>query len=218
MRVTATNKIWLIPPTRAIWIPANMLHGISMQRDVVLRTLYIEVPEAAFPMESPHTLEVAPLLRELILHTLDIGTLTPERADHIRLSGLLIDLILGARHEDLMLPLPHDERALKVAHQWHTTPHDNTEIMVLAAQAGVSLRSLQRLFVRETGMSPEAWRRKARIIESAGLLANGSQVTTTAFAVGYESVAAFSLAFREHFGTSPGRYRIGYRRREHQID
>jgi AraC-like DNA-binding protein len=208
MRVTADDTVWLIPPTRAIWIPAGILHGIAMQGDVAMRTLYIDSERAKSLSDMPHVLEVVPLLRELILYTLAIGMLARERTDHARISGLLIDLVHAARHEDLMLPLPRDHRALRVAEHWQAVPGDNRDLVHLAEEAGTSLRTLQRLFVSETGMTVEAWRRKARLAHAAGLLADGAKVTETALDCGYESVAAFSHAFREQFGISPGQYRV----------
>jgi AraC-like DNA-binding protein len=152
-------------------------------------------------------LEVAPLLRELILHILAIGMLAPDRPDHDRIAGLLIDLMIAARREDLRLPLPRDARALRLAEHWRHTPADRRDLTALALEVGASLRTLQRLFPRETGLTLEAWRQKARLLHAASLLAAGSTVTEVVLDCGYESMAGFSVAFHRHFGASPGRYR-----------
>ncbi|MCF4167345.1 helix-turn-helix transcriptional regulator [Zavarzinia compransoris] len=211
MRVMTDGAVWLIPPTRAIWLPAGTRHAVAMQGDVAMRTLYIAAPRSAPLPEIPHVLEVAPLLRELILHVLGIGMLTPARPEHDRLAGLLIDLMLSARPEDLMLPLPRDARARRLAAHWQQEPGDRRDLAQLALEVGASLRTLQRLFSRETGLTLEAWRQKARLIHAVGRLVGGRSVTSVALDCGYESVAAFSAAFQRHFRTSPGRYRGGQR-------
>jgi len=206
MRVMTENAVWLIPPTRAIWLPADLSHTIVMQGEVALRTLYIDSPRAAPLPDEPHVLEVAPLLRELILHTLSLGMLTPERPEHDRIAGLLVDLVLAARREDLMLPLPRDPRALRLTERWRSTPGKDIDLADLVNEAGASLRTLQRIFARETGMTPEAWRQKARLIHAMSRLATGASVADAALDCGYRSFAAFSSAFSRHFGVSPGRF------------
>jgi AraC-like DNA-binding protein len=206
IRVVTDEAAWLIPPTRAIWLPARLAHSLDMRSDVALRTLYIDETRAAPLPGSARVLEAAPLLRELILHILAIGMLDPLRPEHDRLAGLLIDLMLAARSVDLMLPMPRDPRALRLARLWQDDPADGRELAVLAAGTGASLRTLQRLFRDETGLTLEAWRQKARLIHAVGRLVSGASVTDAALDCGYQSLSAFTAAFGRQFGVSPGRY------------
>jgi AraC-like DNA-binding protein len=206
MRVATDTETWLVPPTKAIWIPAGLPHQILFGGEVAMRTLYI-APERAAPLPlQPRALEVAPLLRELILHILKIGMLTPERPDQDRLAGLLIDLLLDARPQDLSLPLPRDRRALGLAVLLQERPDDDRGLAILAGEASASLRTLQRIFVRETGLTLEAWRQKARLIHSVACLTAGASVTDAALSSGYRSVGAFIGAFARQFEVTPGRY------------
>lgn len=208
MHVAAGDRLWLVPPTRAIWLPAGRPHHIRMQGRVSLRTLYV-APELARDLPtSPTALEVAPLLRELILHVLERGMLGPRGAE-ARLAAVLIDRIVEARPEDLALPLPRDRRALAVADRLRARPGDRSDIADLARQMGISLRTLQRLFPRETGLSVDAWRRKARLIHAVAALSSGASVTAAALDCGFDGVSAFITAFRRQFGVTPGRYRPG---------
>ena len=156
-------------------------------------------------------LEVAPLLRELILHILTIRMLHPDAAGAGPAGRLLIDLLVaGAAAVDLALPLPRDRRALalgraaagragRAAPAWPTSP---------AAPAPV-LRTLQRLFPAETGLTLEAWRQKARLIAAvAAALGGGASVTTAALDCGYDSPSAFITAFKRQFGVTPGRFQL----------
>jgi hypothetical protein len=46
MRVMTDDATWLIPSTRAIWLPAGLQHAIAVQGEVAMRTLYIDLPRA----------------------------------------------------------------------------------------------------------------------------------------------------------------------------
>lgn len=206
MRVATDTETWLVPPTKAIWIPAGLSHQILFSGEVAMRTLYIAPERAAALSRRPQALEVAPLLRELILHILKIGMLTPQRPDHDRLAGLLVDLLAAARPQDLSLPLPRDRRALGLAVLLQERPDDDRGLAVLAHEANASLRTLQRIFTRETGLTLEAWRQKARLIHSVARLTAGASVTEAALSSGYRSVGAFIGAFARQFEVTPGRY------------
>jgi len=206
MHVATQSAAWLTPATKAIWIPAGVEHRIEIQGEVMMRTLYI-APDRAAPLPTiSRTIEVTSLLRELILHIVRIGMLDPTRAEHDRLAGVLIDLLAAARQEDLFLPLPQDARASALAQRLQKAPDEDCDLATLARACGASLQTLQRVFPKETGMTLEAWRQKARLIHSVACLTGGSSVTTAALDSGYQSVGAFIVAFSRQFGMTPGRY------------
>jgi AraC-like DNA-binding protein len=182
-------------------------HEILMQGETAMRTLYLSPEQAADSPTRTAVLEVSPLLRELILHILKIGMLAPGQPEHDRLAGLLNDLLVRAPPQDLGLPLPQDARALALATRLQAAPGEQADLAVLARTAGASLRTLQRLFPGETGLTLEAWRQKARLIAAVAALSGGTSVTTTALDCGYDSVSAFITAFKRQFGVTPGRYR-----------
>ncbi|WP_309646210.1 helix-turn-helix transcriptional regulator [Phenylobacterium sp.] len=207
MRVETEGRVWLSPATRAVWLPAFRPHRIVMKGAVAMRTLYL-APEAAADLPgAAAVLEVGPLLRELVLHILAIGMLDPAVPAHARLTNVLSDLMAAAPREDLALPLPSDPRARALAERLHAQPDDRTDFPALARQTGASLRTLQRIFPRETGLSLEGWRQKARMIHAVAALAAGASVTGAALDCGYDSVSAFIAAFKRAFGTTPARYR-----------
>ena len=207
MRVITNDAAWLAPPTRAIWLPAGLAHEIVMKGEVAMRSLYMCPERASVLPTSPSVIEVATLLRELILHILNIGMLDPRKPEHDRLAGLLIDLLIQARPQDLALPLPRDPRARALAERLQANLDDRSDFGSLARAAGASLRTLQRLFPAETGLTLDAWRQKARLIWAVGQMSGGASVTTTALECGYDSPSAFITAFRRQFGVTPGRYR-----------
>src|SRR5512134_1300373 len=45
MRVRTPQGAWVVPPHRAVWVPAAVMHDVRMAGAVAMRTLYIE-PDA----------------------------------------------------------------------------------------------------------------------------------------------------------------------------
>jgi AraC-like DNA-binding protein len=206
MRVSTDETLWLVPSTRAIWVPAGCRHSIAICGEVAIRTLYIDERRAMPLPQAARVLEVVPLLRELILHIIRLGMLSPAIPEQDRLAGLLIDLLLQARPQDLNLPLPGDPRARRLAALIESQPAEAADLNHLAGRTGASLRTLQRLFPRETGLTIEAWRQKARLLHAIARLSAGAGVTDAALDCGYQSVAAFIDVFSKQFGVTPGRY------------
>lgn len=206
MHVGVEGHVWFVPPTRAIWIPPGTLHRIGMRGEVALRTLYIAPSRAGLIVRGVEALEVSSLLSELILHILSKQMLDPKVPEDHRLAAVLTDLVAAAPRIDLALPLPRDARALRLATRLQAEPADRRDLEALAADAGAGLRTLQRCFADETGLTIEAWRQKARLVHAAAALAGGASVTVAAIDCGYDSTSAFIAAFRRQFGVTPGKF------------
>ncbi|MGZ5256839.1 MAG: AraC family ligand binding domain-containing protein, partial [Burkholderiales bacterium] len=67
MRVRARRHAWLVPPSRALWVPSHTVHQIEMYGVVEMRSLYVNGVAAAGMPSSCVVLNVTPLLRELVL-------------------------------------------------------------------------------------------------------------------------------------------------------
>ena len=206
MVVETHDAAWLVPPTRAIWVPGGTSHEIEMRGVVAMRTLYL-APAADARLETCRALEVAPLLRELILHIVRLEMLEQGRPEHERLEALLLDLLAEGETAPLQLPLPADPRARAFAETLLADPGSTTPLEVLARGSGASFRTLQRLFAAETGLPLETWRGRARMQQAVVSLSNGASVTTAALDAGYQSPSAFIAAFKRAFGVTPARWR-----------
>lgn len=207
MRVSTPDAAWLAPPTRAIWVPGGVPHEIEMRGTVAMRTLYL-APAGEDPRLSDcRAIEVAPLLRELILHVVRLGMLDTDAPAHARLEGLLLDLLADAATVPFELPLPTDPRARAFADRLLADPGAEASLADLARGSGASLRTLQRLFLAQTALSLEAWRGRARMQQAVVSLSNGAPVTEAALDAGYQSPSAFIAAFKKAFGVTPARWR-----------
>jgi len=210
MTVTGDRTSWMIPPGRAVLIPAGIPHSIRMWGEVAMRSLYFPVDATAPSFQATETcrvISVRPLLRELILRVAEMAALDCRVAVEARLLAVLMDELEAAQIEPLLLPLPSDSRAKAAADHLLTHPADGTTSAAIARQFGLSTRTLERLFSGETGMRFGLWRQKARLLESIRVLVEGGSVTDAALESGYSSVSAYIVAFKQTFGYTPGALR-----------
>ena len=206
MRVETADASWIVPPHCAVWVPAGIAHREEMHAPVSVRTLYFAPRLAkALPREC-RTVNIPALLRELILHVSRCGALDRRNRSDAHVIGVLLDQLSRAAAVPLQLPLPRDPRALRFAMDVQTRPGERSSIAALARRAGASRRTLERLFLAETGMPVGNWRRRVRLLHAVRRLAEGESVTNAAAESGYASVSAFVAVFKKAFGTTPGRY------------
>ena len=85
-------------------------------------------------------------------------------------------------------------------------------VEALAAEVALSYSQLNRRLTAEAGVSPLEFVRRVRLDAAAQLLADGAgTVSEVAYAVGFNSLAHFSRAFRAQFGMPPSAYAASVR-------
>ena len=210
---------WVVPPTRGLWIPGGVDHRIRMVGEVMMRTAFINARaainvSAAFDASADQgglpqqcvVLKISALLRELIIAIIDVPI--PYAADSRahRLARLALDEIQQMRVLPLHLPMPSDRRLLEICSAINTAPDDNTTATEWARRLAVDPKTIQRLFMRETGMTFGQWRTQARLLLALERLAAGDKVLAVALDLGYESPSAFATMFKKQFGLAPSRF------------
>src|SRR6202023_571087 len=207
MQVTTPKGRWLVPPDRAVWVPARLEHAIDVLADIEMRTLYFDLAWLAREQRSDSlaaefVVRVSPLLQQIILALFD-GSNNPDRPElWVRLAVLELH---HAEDSTTFIPLPHEPRCRRAADIVLGDPTGSHEIEALAREVGTSARTLSRLFSSETQLSFKSWCQRARIaaaIEKLSVDANVS-VKQLASDLGYASVPAFSHAFRQVTGKTP---------------
>jgi AraC-like DNA-binding protein len=205
LRLSTDGGLWVLPPHRALWVPEGTRYQVAMSGPVTLRTLYFARGLSPYG-QGCRVLDVPPLLRELIHYAHRMVPLFEREPAHERLVGVLLDVLRPLPDAPLLLPMPVDPRAASVAHTLRACPADRGSVGALAGAAGTSRRTLERIFLAETGMSVGRWRQRLRLVEAVRLLAEGMPVTSVAARVGYATPSAFGAAFTKELGVSPGRY------------
>lgn len=206
MRIATDVAGFVVPPGRALWVPAGLPHAVTMQGRVAMRALFVR-PDAAEAAAGPRrtaVLVVSALLRELVLAACaePLEWDPAGRAGHV--AALILDEIARAPALSFGVPEVRDPRLGRLAAALRAEPARPLTLEGWAAECGASPRTLTRLFRQETGMSFGRWRQMLRLSEAAALLAQGMPPARVAAAVGYASAPAFGAAFRSAFGLTPG--------------
>ncbi|MBW8485928.1 AraC family transcriptional regulator [Actinomadura parmotrematis] len=206
LEVSTGAGSWIVPPHRAVWLPAGIAHAHEAHGPAELRTVNFPGGRPVAGLVRPTVLAVSPLLREVIV-ALTAGP-GEALADGPRrnLLRVALDQLREVRELPLHLPLPADDRLRAVAAALAADPADPRGLAAFGRAVGASERTLSRLFRRETGMSFPQWRTQVRLHRALIMLAGGASVTGTAAACGYATPSAFVQAFRTAFGTTPGRF------------
>jgi len=208
LTVRTDQCAWVVPPHRAVWLPAGFQYRLEMSGVVAVRMLYVRPArraERSFPRQCS-VVNVTPLLRELIQRTVSLGALDAAIPEHKRLIAVILDELKVLIAMPLQLPLPRDPRALQFTAMANRESGAIPSTQALLRQSGASRRTMERLFRSETGMSLGQWQRRQTLLHALRRLAAGENVTGVASELGYNSASAFIAMFRRELGQTPKRY------------
>jgi AraC-like DNA-binding protein len=204
MRIATDAAGFVVPPGHALWMPAREPHRVATEGGVAMRALFLRADAAAAGPGEATVLAVSPLLRELILAACAEPLEWDPAGRGGHLAALILDEIARAPALPFRVPEPRDPRLKRLAEALRRDPASPRRLEEWAEEAGASPRTLERLFVAETGMGFARWRQTLRLAEAASRLASGETPARAAAAVGYASAPAFGAAFRQAFGITPG--------------
>lgn len=209
MRVRTARHAWIVPPSRALWVPARTAHEIQMYGVVAMHSLYVDDAAGAGMPAACAVLEVTPLARELIVRAAALPADYDERGG----DGLLMQLLLAEIRRlppcALDLPLPESADLSRLCERILADLSTRRPSARDADAMNTSARTLYRRFLRETGITFARWKQQARLLESIRRLADGAPVTTVAIDLGYGSPGAFSTMFRRALGMAPRAFAAG---------
>ncbi|MBN8284866.1 MAG: helix-turn-helix transcriptional regulator [Zoogloea sp.] len=202
IRICAAGTAWIVPANRAVWIPPEIDHDVTVLGAVELRTLYISSAAAPLPLDACTVVDVSPLLRALC------ETIAEGAGDtrHHLMMQLALEEMRIARPLSLGLPLPRDRRLKTLCDALMADPADGRGLAEWAEQVGASERTLARLFQSELDTSFGAWRQQLRLARAVDEISRGLPVAQVAATVGYASQAAFSAMFSRALGVPPSRF------------
>jgi len=205
LAISTALGTWIVPPQRAVWIPARVAHAHQAHGPTKMRTLAFPASVDPLGLDSPAVLTVSGLLREIIVELtpfVDPAYTARQRAD---LERVALDQVRRVGQLPVLLPALADDRLRAIAEFFRKDPADDRTLAEFGAAVGASERTLSRLFRQEAGMSFPQWRTQFRLLHALVLLAAGTSVTSTALACGWSNPSAFIEAFHHAFGSTPGR-------------
>lgn len=192
------------PPSRAVWIPPGVTHGVRAEEDTLIRSIYVSAD--VLPGRPCEVIRISPLLRELILEFGQFQVEYEVEGPNQRVIQVLVDRLAIAPSCDLRLPWPEDIRLHSICSYLAAHPDCRFPMAHFSADLGVSDKTLSRRFMTDTGMTFRQWRQRSRLLASLPLLEKGMRVTDVAIECGYDSLSAFISSFGELVGCTPRNY------------
>ncbi|WP_408232424.1 AraC family transcriptional regulator [Paraburkholderia sediminicola] len=205
MWVEVGREALVVPPQRAVWLPAGTLHSIHMMSEVEMRNLYLHERNVGHLSRRSDVFEVNGLLRELITSIAEHERTRARDQTYLDAAYRLATLELAhARRSSLRIALPDasDRRLEALCRAVIDNPSIAISFEQHAASAGASVRTLARLFTRELGVGFAEWRRQVQLAVALSALAQGRPVSTIARSLGFQP-SSFSDMFRRELGAPP---------------
>lgn len=212
VRVNTEVSTYIVPPSRAVWIPPGLVHAVTAIERCDLRTLYVGAGLLSGPAwDIGRVLEVPALLRELVLALPVVADPPPaESVDDAERRRAMEQLVLAelrrARPLALGIALPKDVRLRKLCEAMLREPGRHAGLNEWAAEAGASPRTLSRLFREQLGTSFAQWRSQLLLAHALTLAARGRPMSHIAAELGYASASAFSAMVTRTVGMPPSRF------------
>lgn len=203
-RVSTPDVAYVVPPWRAVWIPAAVQHAATVLENAQLHSVYL-LPTACHDWQECRVIEVEPLLRELIL-ALSEDDVGPGDAERYRsLCYLTLAEVRRAPSLPLGIALPKERRLRSFCESFLNDPALDHPLASLAREAGASVSTIHRLFRQEIGSSFTDWRQQVLLARALTLAAQGVAMGRIADELGYSSASAFSAMVVRLVGVPPSK-------------
>ena len=198
---------YFVPPEQAIWLPAGCVHSVYTEYGADLKSLYIERGYDELGRDQATVIHITPLIRELILNAAEFAVEYPLEGYENDLVQLLLKSLGRAQRESGFLPWPVSPELAGLCNRLYQQPDNSQSSELLAQEMAITVRTLDRRFRKETGMTLKQWRLQLKLKQAVELINTGMSITSIAFELGYSSPSPFIYMFREQMGVSPANYR-----------
>jgi quercetin dioxygenase-like cupin family protein len=137
LTVRTDASTWVLPPTRALWIPAGLRHETLAAGAATMRSAYVRPDGCAIAWPAATPVVASPLLAELIGY-LESRDLAPGRRANAE--AVLVDLLEPVAMTTVEVRSPADDRARRVADGLAANPADDRTLADWGHSVGASER------------------------------------------------------------------------------
>lgn len=189
-----------------LWLAAGIRPALVVQENSIMLPMFFDVATTATTLAPQTTVPIddarLPTLALALIQSQSTAATPPASVPR-----QILSLLEKTPAHVYGLTLPTSPTARTVAEALLFDPGDDRLVHDWAVITGTSTRSIERAFLRETGLTLQQWRLKCRMHTAALLLARASPVAAVAHRVGYENHSSFGRVFKSHFGVSPTEFR-----------
>lgn len=201
---------FLLPQNHVAYIPSNRPHKTTHASEhVSLRTLYFDVEGLPPFYDDLYLFAIPTVLREMIMYTEKWSmNMKHNESEQTFLRAILLELPSFVKNAvPLITPVPKTPVLLETTAYIHNHYPSTITIDELAQLCFMSIRTLERQFKKETGISVAKYIQMVRIIKSIELLSEGQHtINEIALLVGYNSAQSYSNVFVKLMGQRPSEF------------
>jgi AraC-like DNA-binding protein len=206
LAVTTNAGCWVVPSVHGLWIPANEPHWTRTIGTSRIRTVYLSDERSAGLPVACTLIGISTLLQELIFAVLLVTAHDSQESRDYHLMALLVEELVAAPTSSKLLPIPGSNRLKDLCRAISANATLDWGLAECAQFLGINMKTVQRWFKTDMGISFGEWRKQVRLFVALENLALGKSVLEVSLDAGYSSPSAFSAMFRREFGMSPSAF------------
>lgn len=215
IHIFTATKHWYLPGRFYMWIPANTAYHLeSSSSHIHLYSFYFKEQEGGHPvLLDPNIFLSNDLMREMFLFARDWKGGISRKKSYSRycllraMMAIIPEMSPPIDAFPMQHPYPKSEKLRRVARYLNMYIDQAFTIEQVAAQFGMSSRSLSRLFKEDMGISYIRFLRAIRIAKALELMAeNTYSILEIAMRIGYSELSSFSNIFTRVTGIRPSVY------------
>lgn len=206
MNVVVGNNIWVVNPLQGLWIPSEVEHQVTFQKDVNYYSVFIDPSAIRGLPEKSFSFDIPMFLKQLVFKIISFGTSGNLTESQLRIIYVFLDELALIVPSATFLPTTNDERLQKVVELLMSDVSSKQTIDYYAELSFMSSRTLSRLFIKELGMNFSDWRTRMKLLEAIKRLGEKQSIKEIALDLGYETASAFIYMFKKHLGKTPSNY------------
>jgi AraC-like DNA-binding protein len=201
MLLETRSGIVRMGPDRAAWLPAGEPHAVLLDRRFRYHSLYIDSDFCS--RGTCGVFILSPLLRELIIDVSSWPESNLTADEKMRRAYVIVDEIVRAPRTGTSVRIPEDKKLSIICRAIERNTSIEKSLEEWAVEVGASTKTLQRLFLAQTGMPFQQWRNHVRMTRALELHMSGMRELDVALAVGYATEGSYAQAFKKFYGHPP---------------
>lgn len=219
MKILFEGNEFIAGPGKMLYVPPKIEHTFSSSTMGSGERLIWLISDSLWKKHTTldFSISVLPLntlAKEILFHLLLKRKVNGEKYFIAALVESLAESLHSSKMTIAHLNLNHligkisDQRLVKAIKILDTKLESDDSLSIVAQSSGMSVRNFNRLFLKETALTPKEYIQMKRMEKAKILLGNSNRtITDISLDVGYNSVSKFIEAFKKLEGQLPSDFR-----------
>ena len=206
IEVQVENQLFIVPPNNAVWIPPSIMHCAVSRKPIHFRSLFIHPQYCSLIRDRTHILSVNELLKALIKRLCELENYESKDQSSKSIVEVTLNEIANATQRPFTVTVSSHETIYRIYEFMQESNHWSLTNEDIASKFAMSLKTMNRLFQKETGMTFHQWITQVKLMLAMAWLSEGDSITMIAHRLCYSSDSAFIAQFKRHLGMTPGEF------------